>query len=162
MPIFGRRQLQRMLNELGPWLDRGKAKDLLNRLENEKPNQALPAEYELSISWAVSKIATLEIDRPAGSRTPDIYSPDLLPSGPFIADVAAVDDLTLSGPIRCDGRATSSTRKQTVCWNAVRNTCIIRFEKRVVTSVPEVARVLSIAAAWSGATSSSMRPYAQP
>jgi hypothetical protein len=97
MPIFGRRQLQRMLNELGPWLDRGKAKDLLNRLENEKPNQALPAEYELSISWAVSKIATLEIDRPAGSRTPDIYSPDLLPSGPVIADVAAVDDLALSG-----------------------------------------------------------------
>ena len=97
MPIFGRRQLQRMLNELGPWLDRGKAKDLLNRLENEKPNQALPAEYELSISWAVSKIATLEIDRPAGSRTPDIYSPDLLPGRPVIADVAAVDDLTLSG-----------------------------------------------------------------
>lgn len=97
MPIFGRRQLQRMLHELGPWLDRGKAKDLLNRLESEKPNQALPAEYELSISWAVSKIATLEIDRPAGTRTPDIYSPDLLASGPLIADVAAVDDLTLSG-----------------------------------------------------------------
>ena len=37
MPIFGRRQLQRMLDELGPWLERGKAKDLLNRLENEKP-----------------------------------------------------------------------------------------------------------------------------
>src|ERR1700679_3248810 len=97
MPIFGRRQLQRMLNELGPWLDRGKAKDLLNRLENEKPNQALPAEYELSISWAVSKIATLEIDRPAGSRTPDIYSPDLLTGGPVMADVAAVGDFTFSG-----------------------------------------------------------------
>ena len=97
MPIFGRRQLQRMLDELGPWLDRGKAKDLLNRLENEKLNQALPAEYELSISWAVSKIATLEIDRPAGTRTPDIYSPDLLTSGLLIADVAALDDLTLSG-----------------------------------------------------------------
>jgi hypothetical protein len=97
MPIFGRRQLQRMLDELGPWLDRGKAKDLLNRLENEKPNQALPAEYELSISWAVSKIATLEIDRPSGTRTPDIYSPDLLPSGPIIADVAALDDFSLSG-----------------------------------------------------------------
>jgi hypothetical protein len=97
MPIFGRRQLQRMLDELGPWLDCGKAKDLLNRLENEKPNQALPAEYELSISWAVSKIATLEIDRPSGTRTPDIYSPDLLPSGPIIADVAALDDFSLSG-----------------------------------------------------------------
>jgi hypothetical protein len=86
-----------MFDDLGPWLDRGKAKDLLNRLENEKPNQALPAEYELSISWAVSKIATLEIDRPSGTRTPDIYSPDLLPSGPVIADVAALDDFSLSG-----------------------------------------------------------------
>ncbi len=97
MPIFGRRQLQRMFDELGPWLDRGKAKDLLNRLENEKPNQALPAEYELSISWAVSKVAILEIDRLSGTRTPDIYSPDLLPSGPIIADVAALDDVSLSG-----------------------------------------------------------------
>jgi len=97
MPIFGRRQLQQMLDELGPWLDSGKAKDLLNRLENVRPNQSLPAEYELSISWAVSKIATLEIDRAAGSRTPDIYSPDLFTGGPVVADVAAVDDFTLSG-----------------------------------------------------------------
>ncbi len=97
MPIFGRRQLQQMLDELGPWLDPGKAKDLLNRLENVMPNQSLPAEYELSISWAVSRLATLEVDRPAGSRTPDIYSPDLLTGGPVIADVAAVDDFTSSG-----------------------------------------------------------------
>ena len=97
MPIFGRRQLQQMLDELGPWLDLGKAKDLLNRLENVKPDQSLPAEYELSISWAVSKIATLEIDRPAGSQKPDIYSPDLLKGGPVVADVAAVHDFTLSG-----------------------------------------------------------------
>lgn len=86
-----------MLDELGPWLDQGKAKDILNRLENVRPNQALPAEYELSISWAVSKIARLEIDKPAGTRTPDIYSPDLLTTGPIIADVAALDDLSLSG-----------------------------------------------------------------
>ena len=143
-----------MLNEIGPWLDRGKAKDLLNRLENEKPNQALPAEYELSISWAVSKIATLEIDRPAGSRTPDIYSPDLLTGGPVIADVAAVDDLTLSGADTMRRACNSSTRKRTVCWKGVQNTSTIRFEKRVATNVPGTARVLSIAAAWSGATSS--------
>ncbi|WP_158822442.1 hypothetical protein [Granulicella sp. S156] len=86
-----------MFNELGPWLDLGKAKDLLNRLENVRPNQALPAEYELAITWAVSKIATLEIDKISGSRTPDIYSPDLLTTGPMIADVAALDDLSLSG-----------------------------------------------------------------
>ncbi len=57
MPIFGRRQLQQMFDELGPWLEEGKAKDLLNRLENVHSNQALPAEYELAITWAVSRIA---------------------------------------------------------------------------------------------------------
>jgi len=97
MPIFGRRQLQRMLDELGPWLTVGKAKDLLKRLDSREPNQALPAEYELGITWAVSKIAMLEIDRSMGNRTPDIYSPDLLKGGPLFADVAAIDDVSLSG-----------------------------------------------------------------
>lgn len=97
MPIFGRRQLQRMLNELGPWLTRDKTKDLLKRLENVAPDQALPAEYELGLTWGVSKIATLQIDRLMGTRTPDIYSPDLLTSGPLVADVAALNDVSLSG-----------------------------------------------------------------
>ena len=97
MPIFGRRQLQRMFEELGPWLLRSKAKDLLTRLENIAPDQALPAEYELAITWAVSRAASLEVDLPMGSRTPDIYSPDLLARGPLVADVAAVDDVSLSG-----------------------------------------------------------------
>lgn len=86
-----------MLNELGPWLQRDKAKDLLKRLENRAPDQALPAEYELALSWAVAKTASLEIDRPMGSRTPDIYSTDLLASAPLVVDVAAVDDVSLSG-----------------------------------------------------------------
>ena len=97
MPIFGRRQLQRMFDELGPWLNHHKAKDLLKRLENVAPDQALPAEYELVLTWAVSKIASLEIDKPMGTRTPDIYSPDLLPNAALVADVAAVDDVSLSG-----------------------------------------------------------------
>lgn len=97
MPIFGRRQLQRMFDELGPWLTPDKAKDLLKRMENVAPNQALPAEYELGLSWAVSNLASLEIDKPMAKRRPDIYSPDLLSSGPLVADVAAVDDVSLSG-----------------------------------------------------------------
>jgi hypothetical protein len=97
MPIFGRRQLQQMLNELGPWLVRSKAIDMLKRLENLSPDQAVPAEFELALDWAVTKMARLEIDRPAGNRTPDIYSPDLLPSGPVSIDVAAISDALLSG-----------------------------------------------------------------
>ncbi|WP_058186658.1 hypothetical protein [Terracidiphilus gabretensis] len=97
MPIFGRRQLQQMLNELGPWLVRSKATDLLKRLENVSADQAIPAEFELALSWALTKVARLEIDRPMGNRTPDIYSPDLLSSAPVSVDVAAISDALLSG-----------------------------------------------------------------
>ncbi len=97
MPIFGRRQLQQMLDELRPWLVSGKAKDLRERLDSPRPDQALPAEYELGLTWAVSKRGSLEIDKAMGSRTPDIFSADLLPSGPLVADVAALDDVSLSG-----------------------------------------------------------------
>ena len=90
MPIFTRRQLQLMLNELGPWLVPSKAVDLLKRLEHANPNQAIPAEFELALSWAVSKTALLEVDRPMGNRTPDIYSPNLLSSAPVSVDVAAI------------------------------------------------------------------------
>lgn len=97
MPIFTRRQLQLMLNELGPWLVPSKAVDLLKRLEHANPNQAIPAEFELALSWAVRKTAQLEIDRPMGNRTPDIYSPNLLSSAPVSVDVAAISDAALSG-----------------------------------------------------------------
>lgn len=86
-----------MFDELGPWLSRDKARDLLKRLDNVAPDQALPAEYELGLTWAVSRIASLQIDKPMGGRTPDIYSSDLLPNRPLVADVAAVDDVSLSG-----------------------------------------------------------------
>jgi hypothetical protein len=86
-----------MFNELGPWLAPGKATDLLKRLEHVNPNQAIPAEFELALSWAVTRTALLEIDRPMGNKTPDIYSPDLLSSAPVSIDVAAISDAALSG-----------------------------------------------------------------
>jgi hypothetical protein len=97
VPIFGRRKLQHMINELGPYLTRSKAVDLLKRIENKDPDQALPAEYELALAWAVSKIADIEIDRSCGSRTPDIFSRNLLKSGPLVAEVAALSDDPFSG-----------------------------------------------------------------
>jgi hypothetical protein len=96
MPIFGRRQLQHTFDDLGPWFSEFKAKDLLNRLENVDPDQALPAEYELALTWGVSRTASLEIDRRIGGRTPDIYSADFLLGGPIVADVAAISDDALS------------------------------------------------------------------
>jgi hypothetical protein len=97
VPIFTRRQLQEMLDGLGPWLLRDKAKGLIKRLDNKAPDQALPAEYELALSWAVAKIASLEIGKTMGTRTPDIYSADILSASPLVVDVAALDDVSLSG-----------------------------------------------------------------
>lgn len=98
MPIFGRRQTQRMLNELEPWLTSAKATDLVKRLDHKQdPDQVLPAEYELALSWAVSKVAHLEIDRPLGGRTPDIWSDNLVANAATVIDVAALSDDPFSG-----------------------------------------------------------------
>jgi hypothetical protein len=53
MPIFPRRQLQLMLDELGPWLVKSKATDLLKRIDNEDPDQSIPGEYELGVGGAL-------------------------------------------------------------------------------------------------------------
>ncbi len=50
MPLFTRRRLQLMLDELYPVLGDAKARDLLNRLEDKRVEQALPAEMELGSS----------------------------------------------------------------------------------------------------------------
>jgi hypothetical protein len=46
-----------MFDELGSWLVPSKATDLLKRLENVSPDQAIPAEFELALDWAVTKMA---------------------------------------------------------------------------------------------------------
>jgi hypothetical protein len=100
MSIFGRRRLQRMLDDLGPWLaaaKKGKAKAVLNSLESNDPDQSLPAQYELTLTWCVSRIASLEIEKRIGAKRPDIYSEDFLPGGPMVADIAAISDIALSG-----------------------------------------------------------------
>lgn len=99
MPIFTRRATQLMLDELAPWLTKAKAKDLVHRLDHVEPDQAIPTEYELALTWAISKVADLEMEKPVGSRAPDIFSADLLPSGPVHIEIAAVSDVALSGEV---------------------------------------------------------------
>ena len=121
---------------------RDKAKDLPKRLENEAPDQALPAEYELALSWAVARIASLEIDKPMGSRTPDISSEDLLASGPLVVDVAVLGDVSLQELRPCAAHAislplaaTSSTLAATSFADAVQTASISSSAKR-----PEMPR----------------------
>ena len=95
MPIIVRRRLQAMLNELGPFLTPSKASDLLKRIENRITDQAIPAEYELMLTWALSKVAHVEVERKFGGRALDIYTSDLLPSAPSAIEVTAISDDSL-------------------------------------------------------------------
>jgi len=95
MAIFPRRQLQRMLNELGSKLKR--PGDLLARLDNKDPDQVLPAEYELALGWAMSQIADVEVEPSVGGKSPDFLVEGFFPGLTSIIEVAALSDDALSG-----------------------------------------------------------------
>ena len=99
MPIFPRRQLQLMLDELGPWLTRAKATDLVKRIDNVDPDQSIPGEYELAVGWALSKLSDLEIGPPLSQRDPDFLAADLFPGQPSVIEVTALSDDALSAAI---------------------------------------------------------------
>ncbi len=88
-----------MLDQLDPWLSSSKAKDLLRRLRSENPDQSIPSEYELALTWGVSRVAALEIEKPAGAKFPDLFSADLFGSGPTFVEVTALSDAPLSDEV---------------------------------------------------------------
>src|SRR6185369_11908535 len=98
MPVFTRRRLQRMLDELGPQLTPAKARDLLVRLEHQSTRDALAAEIELGLLWAIGQVAHLRIEpRFAGPSRPDALSNDLFPSAATAVEITALSDDTFSG-----------------------------------------------------------------
>lgn len=99
MPLFTRRRLQSMLTELDPFLERGKATDLVNRLNNKRILQALPAEAEVSILWALSKLGDFE-NEPywwGDNHRPEAYTENLIPNQPAVIEVLAMHDASISG-----------------------------------------------------------------
>lgn len=99
MPVFARRRLQKMLDDLGPLLSEVKAKDLLARLEHKQAKDALAAEVELGLLWCIQQVADLEIDpvlKTSKSR-PDAFSKNLFGSGPAVIEITALSDDSFSG-----------------------------------------------------------------
>ncbi|MBA3516581.1 MAG: hypothetical protein H0T75_02790 [Rhizobiales bacterium] len=88
-----------MLDELSPHLARSKAADLLGRLEDKRADQALPAEMELALLWALSRLGEIEIEPEwfGTGRVPDAYSEGLFPGLSAFIEIAAVSDASLSG-----------------------------------------------------------------
>ena len=98
MPIFARRRLQAMLDDRGPRLTSGRAKDLVNRLESEKKtDQVLPAEFELGLLWAIAQVSHLTAYPELPGATPEGLSDDLFPSGRAFIEITALSDDTFSG-----------------------------------------------------------------
>ena len=99
MAIFTRRRIQAMLNELGPLLDGNKRADLVARLNNKRVEQALPAEMELALVWAMKDFDCLEVEPEwwVNGKKPDAYVEGLLPDRPAVVEIASTNDNSISG-----------------------------------------------------------------
>jgi hypothetical protein len=98
VPIFARRRLQAMLDDLS--LTREKTDDFINRIESKEIAQALPGEMELALVWAIYGLGGAEIEPEwysADGSLPDVFSEKLIPDAPTIIDVAALSDAALPG-----------------------------------------------------------------
>lgn len=99
MPVYARRRLQAMLDDLAPLLTSEKARDLLARLEHKNVKDALAAEVELSLLWSIQQVADLQIDPvlATSSARPDAFTRTLFPRGPALIEITAVSDDAFSG-----------------------------------------------------------------
>ncbi len=86
-----------MLDDLSGRMDLGKLNDLRARLESKRVDQALPAEMELGVLWALGKLGDIEIEPEwFGERRPDAYSETLFAPAPCAVEVTAISDGRLS------------------------------------------------------------------
>lgn len=98
--IFARRRLQRMLNDLGPKLVGGKGTDIVKRLNSKKyVEQALPAEMELALLWAIATLGDIEIEPEwwADGKRPDAVTDALVAGREVVIEIAALSDNAISG-----------------------------------------------------------------
>ena len=99
MPIFSRRRIQHMLDEIRSLTDEKKINDLLARLKDKKrPEQVIGAEMELSLLVGIKSVAEIEIEKPIpnSSRNPEAYSSNLFDKHAYV-EVTTISDGKLSG-----------------------------------------------------------------
>lgn len=99
MPIFARRRLRSMLDDLSAHLNAEQEKHLLQRLENRNTDAALGAEAELSLLWAISRVAHLEVEPmlSGSNKRPDGFSKNLFSSTGAYIEIRAISDDSFSG-----------------------------------------------------------------
>ncbi len=97
MPIFTRRRIQQMLDDL---IGIASPSQFIGRLNDKRFENALPAEAELALVWAVSRLGGFEFEpewySPEG-RLPEGISTALFPGTETVFDVKAVSDRVIPG-----------------------------------------------------------------
>jgi hypothetical protein len=98
MPIFSRRRIQSMLDDLRPLITENKVSSLLGGLRDKKKEQMIATEMELGLLWGINQVAQLQVDPalPNSSRVPDAYSEDLFDEPSYI-EITTISDGKLSG-----------------------------------------------------------------
>lgn len=97
-----------MLDELSPILSAEQGKGLLSRLNDEKQvDQALPAEMELALLWAIHSLGELDIEPEwwGDSKRPDAVTDFLVKGRTAAIEIAATKDNSLSGETEMDAIA---------------------------------------------------------
>lgn len=99
MPIFSRRRIQSMLSDLSRDL---KSSHFIGRLNDKRYENAIPAEAELGLVWAVSKLGEFEPEPDWFSdrgRKPEGISDFIVPNHQTVFDVKAISDRIVPGNI---------------------------------------------------------------
>ena len=99
MPLFSRRRLRSMLDELSLHIDEGKRCAIAKCIESKNSKTALAYEAELAFLWALTKTVNAKIE-PAFAETrrrPDAFAAALFPSAPAVLEVRAISDDHFSG-----------------------------------------------------------------
>ncbi len=107
MPVFARRRLKAMLDDLSEYLDSSKRTDLVARLEHRDTKVALAGEAELAMLWAIAQVAqlTVEPELPNSTLRPEASSDDLFLSQKAVIEVRALSDDSFSGQEAMDRTA---------------------------------------------------------
>lgn len=99
MPVFSRRRIQQMLDDL---IGVTAPSQFIGRLNDKRFENALPAEAELALVWAASRLGGFESEpkwySPEG-RLPEGISTALFPGHDTVFDVKAVSDRTIPGVV---------------------------------------------------------------
>lgn len=97
-----------MLNDLAPALGSEKGRDIVQRLNSRKlVDQALPAELELALLWAVGSLGDLEIEPEwwGDAKRPDGVTDALVSGRTTAIEIAAPNDNAISGEEAMDAIA---------------------------------------------------------